>query len=78
MRECELLEKCLFFNGIVSSDSGIGVHFKKTYCRGYNSVCARFVVAKTLGRDKVPLNLYPDMLVHALRIIENEQSKCVC
>jgi len=32
---------------------------KQNYCRGNNKGCARYVVYKALGREKVPGDLYP-------------------
>ncbi len=70
MADCELLAGCLFFNDKMPDDKGVGALFKQGYCRGDNSKCARYVVAKRLGREKVPANLYPNMLERARHIIE--------
>jgi len=51
-------------------DSGTGLLYKKKYCEGDSSNCARFVVAKKLGRERVPVNLYPNMFERAREIIE--------
>lgn len=69
MADCELLEGCLFFNDKMSVDEGLGAMYKNRYCQGDNSQCARYVVAKKLGREKVPANLYPNMLDKANELI---------
>ena len=69
MADCELLKGCLFFNDKMPEETGLGALYKKNYCQGDNSKCARFVVAKALGREKVPTNLYPNMLERANEII---------
>ncbi len=61
MAECELLAKCLFFNDKMPETKGIGRMYKDMFCLGNNSNCARFLVAKELGREKVPADLYPNM-----------------
>lgn len=68
MADCELLKGCLFFNDKMPSDSGMGTIFKKKYCLGDNSTCARHIIATKLGRDKVPANLYPNMTEKAQQI----------
>jgi hypothetical protein len=70
MAECELLKGCLFFNDQMSVESGVGALYKKNYCQGDNSKCARYLVATKLGREKVPENLYPNMLERAREIVK--------
>ena len=69
MADCELLEGCLFFNDKMPMDSGTGLLYKKKYCQGDNSNCARMMVAKILGRERVPTNLYPNMFEKANEMI---------
>jgi hypothetical protein len=72
MAECQLLKNCLFFNDRMPGTSGLGAIYKRNYCQGDNSKCARYVVAKSLGREKVPPNLYPNMWDRAKQILESE------
>jgi hypothetical protein len=65
MADCELLKGCLFFNDKMPEASGMGAIYKKKYCLGDNAECARFMIAKKLGREKVPVNLYPNMVEKA-------------
>ena len=69
MANCEFLEGCLFFNDKMPGESGLGAMFKKTYCLGDNSNCARYIVAKQLGRKSVPVNLYPNMKERAENLV---------
>jgi len=72
MADCELLAGCLFFNDKMSMEEGIGALYKKNYCQGDNSKCARYMVAKSLGREKVPNDLYPNMHQEAEELIAKE------
>jgi len=67
--DCELLKGCLFFNDKMSIEGGLGAMYKKNYCQSDNSKCARYMVAKAVGREKVPTNLYPNMVDRAKEII---------
>jgi hypothetical protein len=69
MAECSLLKGCLFFNDKMPDTSGLGSMFKGRYCLGDNSKCARHMIVKSLGREKVPTNLYPNMLDQAQAIM---------
>lgn len=71
MAECECLPGCGFYHDKMPIESGIGNLYKKNYCLGDNSECARHMVFKKLGREAVPANLYPNQLDKAKKIIEN-------
>lgn len=70
MAECEKLAKCPFYQGKMSMESGLGHMYKKKYCEGDKTTCARYMVATTLGPDYVTNNLYPNMADKAKAIIE--------
>lgn len=74
MADCEMLKGCLFFNDKMPDTVGLGAIYKTKYCLGDSSLCARYMVATTLGRGKVPQNLYPNMTERAHQLIA-EQSK---
>ncbi|MFC1837351.1 hypothetical protein ACFLYW_01555 [Thermodesulfobacteriota bacterium] len=59
MADCELLEKCLFFNDKLKNMPEASDMMKKIYCRWNFAKCARYKVAITLGRKDVPLDLFP-------------------
>jgi hypothetical protein len=69
MADCPLLPGCLFFNDKMPDTSGLGGMYKKKYCQGDNTQCARYSIVKSVGREKVPTNLYPNMLDRASTII---------
>jgi hypothetical protein len=69
MANCELLEKCIFFNDKMGNRPGMAEMYKKTFCRGDNSTCARHMVVEAMGRDKVPPNLFPNQADEAKKII---------
>ena len=74
MADCELLKGCLFFNDKMPDTVGLGAIYKAKYCLGDSALCARYVVATSLGREKVPLNLYPNMAERAHQLIAERPS----
>ena len=70
MPDCEKINSCPFFTDKMPDDSGLGAMYKKTYCKGDNSNCARYVALKALGPDNVPLSLYPNMIEDAKKMIQ--------
>ena len=69
MANCELIEKCLFFNDKMANAPATASMFKKKYCEGDNSNCARHMVVEAIGREKVPSDLFPNQADEAKRII---------
>jgi hypothetical protein len=65
MADCECLPGCLFFNDKMADSTGLGKIYKKKYCQGDNSKCARYMVFKKLGKQMVPPDLYPNMIEQA-------------
>ncbi len=61
MATCEKLEKCPFYQGKMSMESGLGAMYKKKYCEGDKNICARYIVATKLGPEFVTDRLYPNM-----------------
>jgi hypothetical protein len=59
MSNCELLEKCLFFNDKLKNMPSASESLKSMYCKWNHSKCARFLVAKNLGVSSVPEDLFP-------------------
>lgn len=72
MADCECLKGCLFFNDKMKDVEGLGAMFKKKYCLGENTGCARHMVFKKLGKISVPANLYPNMVDRAKAIISGQ------
>jgi len=69
MADCEILATCIFFNDKMNNMPTVAGMYKKKYCRTDNSTCARYIVMKKLGREKVPPDLFPNMLERAQKII---------
>ncbi len=73
MAVCEKLEKCPFYQGKMSMDSGLGSMYKKKYCEGDKTICARYIVATTLGPEYVTEHLYPNMNDAAQKLIDQNK-----
>ncbi len=69
MAECELLSKCPFFNEKMTDLPATTARMKKRLCLTDNSQCARYMIFKALGRDKVPADLFPHQVNRALEIL---------
>jgi len=68
--KCELLSDCKFSNTVTGADhTCIVAKLKGMYCEGNPLLCARRRVAHALGRQKVPDDLHPDHIHHALDLI---------
>lgn len=74
MAECVCLPKCPFFNDKMKDMPAMIEVYKDKYCRSDNSRCARFMVFKALGREKVPLDLYPNQVEMAQKIIADNSA----
>jgi hypothetical protein len=72
MADCEVLAGCLFFSDKMKDTEGLGAIYKKKYCLGDNSKCARYMVFKKLGRPAVPVNLHPNMIDQANKILSGK------
>ncbi len=62
MPDCEMISKCLFFNDKMANMPSTANMLKKKYCKGDFTKCARYVVCKALGREKVPADLTPSQM----------------
>ena len=69
MADCECLPGCVFFNDKMAKMPSTTDLFKKRYCKGDNINCARYMVFKALGKEKVPPYLYPNMVERAKGVI---------
>ena len=69
MAECKFLRGCPFFNDKMPIDSAMGKIYKNKYCLGEYNICARYKIATQLGKEKVPVNLYPNMFDRAEEIL---------
>ncbi len=60
MSDCELTEKCIFFNDKMPNMPTMAGLFKDRFCRAEGVGCARLTVCHALGRENVPGDLYPN------------------
>lgn len=56
-------------------DRGLGQIQKEKYCEGDKTLCARYKVASSIGKQNEPLDLYPIMMKKANKIIEEYNRK---
>ena len=70
MAECECLAGCPFFNDQMKDMEGMANIYKRKYCRGDSTECARHMVFVRLGKEAVPGDLYPNMRDRARKILE--------
>lgn len=75
MAKCECLSRCPFFNETMSNLPAMAGAMKKRYCLGDDKEkCARYMVFKSLGREKVPVDLYPHEIDLARETISTGKS----
>jgi hypothetical protein len=70
--ECELLAGCIFFNNKMKNYPETAEYLKNKYCLGDNQECARYMVLKALGKEKVPADLYPNDTRRAKKILSGD------
>ena len=74
MAMCEKFEKCPFYQGKMDCEKGIGALYRKNYCEGDKTKCARYIVSTQCGPEFVNNNLYPNMDKKAQEILaENKK-----
>ncbi len=69
MADCECLPKCPFFHDKMANMPAMASIMKKRYCLGDSTYCARHTVFKSLGREAVPMDLFPSQLERATQLI---------
>lgn len=76
MPDCECLKTCPYFNDTLMQEfDAVAEMRKQKYCRGDNSLCARYMVFKALGRENVPKDLTPYQTQRAKELIDKGQKK---
>jgi hypothetical protein len=66
MAACTLMEGCIFYRGQMPGTTEL---LKNAICKGNYESCARYMIALSLGREKVPPDLYPSDVDRAKGII---------
>lgn len=69
MANCKILNICPFFNNKMGMEALAADFYKKKFCQGDYSSCARYTLYTTLSNNEVPLDLYPNELERAINII---------
>lgn len=69
MSDCENLPGCPFFFGKMEMMPAMAEMFKRNYCLGDNSGCARYMVYRAKGKGQVPPDLYPNDRERAEEIV---------
>jgi hypothetical protein len=70
MSECEYLQACPFFNDKMKDQPAMTQIYKKKYClSSEKNNCARYTVRGVLGKEKVPIDLYPNQINRANQLI---------
>ncbi|MBS2099539.1 hypothetical protein [Carboxylicivirga linearis] len=72
MAVCEKVKGCPFFNEKMSNMPATAAGYKRKYCMGDNQNCARYMVLKKLGGDKVPVDLFPNQVEKAKMLIKEQ------
>lgn len=72
MAKCEFIETCPFFHDKLGNKPVEVDDMKQKFCQSNNLNCARYMVVNSLGKDKMPDDLYPDEKNRAyMHIAEN-------
>jgi hypothetical protein len=70
MSPCDLLDECPFFDAKMSHMPAMADMYRDRYCGGDSFSCARYQVFASLGRDAVPIDLFPNQADGARDVIE--------
>lgn len=68
LSRCSLLGSCTFFADGIPEMPCTTESLKDKYCRGNYDECARYMVFKACGRDKVPRELPPSDRYETLKM----------
>jgi hypothetical protein len=66
---CEFMDSCPFFSDKIGRYPVAAGAMRAKYCLGDNADCARYRVAKALGREAVPSWLFPNDVDRALKLL---------
>lgn len=73
MKDCELLQRCPFFNNRLTEMPSMAELFKKKYCKNDWASCARYMIRKQIGIEHMPENLWPNQQSKAEALIAQRQ-----
>jgi len=63
--QCELLERCAFHHDVMRNRLSTLSIYRSVFCDTASEKCARKIVARQVGEEKVPPDLYPN---HTIRL----------
>lgn len=67
--DCTYLLQCPFYNNLMPDMLEFLSLDKARYCVDDLSSCARYQVSKTVGREKLPMDLYPRQIERVAEIL---------
>ncbi len=69
MNDCPSIQACPFFNDKMKGMPSTAEMYKKKYCHTDYVNCARFMVSKAIGKENVPIDLFPNQTDRVKQII---------
>lgn len=75
MSDCEFRKDCLFFRNEMDNLPGTAGLYRRQYCHGRRSGCARFMVRRELGEQGVPRDLLPYHHDRASALLDAAQTR---
>jgi hypothetical protein len=71
--DCDGLATCPFFNDKMAKIPLAVDLYKRSYCKGDFSGCARYMVKQAFGKEPVPADLYPNEIERAREILRSRK-----
>lgn len=68
--DCPNINSCPFFNDRLKDMPSMSNIYKRNYCKKEYEKCARFKVANAIGKENVPLDLFPNQEEKSKKIIK--------
>lgn len=69
MADCECLAGCPFFNDKMQNMPALANIMKNRYCHDDFAHCARHMIFEKLGKEAVPMDLFPNQTDRAEKIL---------
>lgn len=74
MARCELTDTCIFFNELMADmPSAVGT-YKMLYCEDNFQSCARYIIRQELGKEAVPVDLFPHQKDRIDKILKHHKA----
>ena len=72
MPDCVCLSGCPFFHDRMANMPGMAEMLKTKYCKSEYENCARYMVFSALGKDAVPMDMFPNQQDRAQEMIDGK------